>query len=302
MEKRHPNLKNINDEEQRQKPKYADSSNIFSFINNYIEWMQDEWLTAKRTYTRKEQIDHVLNELDDSFKEAKQSMREDIRLLNLNSDNPKPFPQKLHVDEKLGPYIMSILSPTTRDKIYDTITIDISDDDSDTDNNTPMIRALKKGDRNKGTFNPKQRGQNNSYGQRKDTKWAKNIKWEIQPGEQCPACGKCNHNVYKTGCPSLSQFAVCKEFYDKTPKELLDSVIDSYKQYQKELKEKLRQQRNNDRKAIRTLTERYQNDDDIAEIKKTFFKAYVDDYPEEQFLESNPYCTLEDEDNDDNHA
>ena len=49
--------------------------------------------------------------------------------------------------------------------------------------------------------------------------WADKIEWKIMPGETCPACLKNNHNVYKTGCPSLLVFAACSNFYHKTPKE-----------------------------------------------------------------------------------
>ena len=122
----------------------------------------------------------------------------------------------------------------------------------------------------------------------------KDLKWEIIPGARCEACGKCNHNVYKTGCPSLAVFSACKDFYDKTPKDKLKPIIKSYDDYQKELQKKLRLRRNNDRRVLRAVAHDL-DDEDMTKLQDRLMDAYIIDNEDEQYLESNPYHILEDE-------
>jgi hypothetical protein len=128
-----------------------------------------------------------------------------------------------------------------------------------------------------------------------DTKWVDELKWEILPGEFCPACGKNNHNVYKTGCPALATFAYCKHFMDMTPRHKLEPVLKAYKQYQRDLGRKLRDCRNNDRRTLRALKAANWTNEDINEVKDTLFVDYKRDYLDEQYVTQNPLDDLEDE-------
>ena len=126
------------------------------------------------------------------------------------------------------------------------------------------------------------------------TEFAKEIKWEIIPGAKCEACNKSNHNVYKTGCPSLAVFCACKDFYDKTPKDKLKPVLKAFEEYQTELRKKLRQRRNNDRCVLRAVAHEV-DDKDMTKLQDTLMDAYVKDHADKQYLESNPYHILEEE-------
>ena len=64
---------------------------------------------------------------------------------------------------------------------------------------------------------------------------------------------------------------------------------------QKELAKKLRDRRNSDKRAIRTLAAEY-DDEDVAKIKKTFFNRYLEDFKDEQYCMENPYEDLNPED------
>ena len=277
MKKRHPALKDIRNETSITAPKFKTARSIFTFLNEYIEWLQDEKIRNNRQYTQKEQLDYILNELDSTYDLAKTSIREDIHMLNLNSTNPKPFPAHLTVDEDFALYIISLLPHDDQSSIYNAITAD-------------MMTATSNAKINK-VDGPRQKNNKNKT----NSTWAKEIKWELLPGETCPACLKNNHNVYKTGCPTLATFAACSEFYKKTPKEKLEPVLQSYKQYQKELAKKLRDRRNSDKRAIRTLAAEY-DDEDVAKIKKTFFNRYLEDFKDEQYCMENPYEDLNPED------
>ena len=274
MKKRHPALKDIRNETSTTAPTFKNARSIFTFLNEYIEWLQDEKLRNNRQYTQKEQLDYIINELDSTYELAKTSLREDIHMLNLNSNNPKPFPAHLTVDEDFALYIISLLPQDEQSSLYNAIAADMMTETSKA--------KVTKVDGPKEKYNKKNKN---------DSSWAKNIKWEILPGESCPACLKNNHNVYKTGCPTLATFAACSEFYKKTPKEKLEPVLQSYKKYQKELATKLRERRNNDKRAIRTLAAEY-DDEDIATIKTTFYNRYLEDFKDEQYCMENPYADL----------
>jgi hypothetical protein len=100
--------------------------------------------------------------------------------------------------------------------------------------------------------------------------------------------------VYSTGCPTLATYCACKEFYDKTPKEKLIPVQKQYEKYLGELRKKMKQRRNDDRKTLKRiqLKNEYENDD-MAILKKTYFENYIEDYAEEQFLDENPFENLD---------
>ena len=113
-------------------------------------------------------------------------------------------------------------------------------------------------------------------------------KWDIIPGARCPACNKNNHNVYKTGCPSLAVYTKCKQFHEKHTDEEIAPVIEAYNKYQKELNRKLKERRNNDCRMIRTLHQNNYPDNEINDLKEDLFQQYKSDFPEEQYNHDKP--------------
>lgn len=291
MKKRHPNLREIKDETKTEKPKFTSEYTIFTFVNAYLEWLHDEKLRNKREYTQKEQLDHIMSELDNTFDDAKSSIRKDIKELNLDGLHPKPFPDNLTVNEELPLYIISLLSSEQQEEIYNDAAAKLIEGEGTSSGAT--INVAKTTFKNNYRNNKKQSFTKNNNNQAKD-KWAEKIEWKIIPGATCEACNKANHNVYETGCPQLATFAICKDFHDKTDPEKLRPVIQAYKKYRKDLNSKLKQRRNNDRKTIRTLAAAY-DEDDISNIKQTLYNSYLEDFKDEQYCMSNPYNTIEDE-------
>lgn len=280
MKKCHPHLRDkaVKQSIDVPKPTMSDGVNIFKFINSYIEWLHDEMLRNNRSYTKIEQLNHVLSQLsDEPFEQAKKSIERDIEDLHLNSRNPKPVPSHLEVNARLGLYIVELLPSDKQQSVYDDIASQIQRDTAD----SPVIRKVRDGK----TWN--------SHTKR-DTSWAKDIKWEIMPNEQCPACQRYNHNVYKTGCPQLATFANCQKFMKTIPKDKVDVILEEFNNYQKTLNKSKRQRRNNDRRTIKALAETY-DEEDIAQVKKTLFNKYLEDFKDEQYCVENPYESLDNE-------
>ena len=281
MEPKHPNLKITSNRKAPKEPTFTDYASIYEFIDAYIDWCDDEIIRANRQYTDREKIDHIRDELSAAFHTAKFKIK--CKLDELDADLDKPFPMNLKLNEKLAKYIVSLLPDDDKVNINKLAT---SASISRLENQRPPYRKDKYNDK------PRQ-----PYGKTasNDTKWADNLKWEIIPDAKCPACGKINHNVYKTGCPELARFAACKDFYDKTPNDKLQPFLKAYKQYQSNLARKMKDRRNNDRRILRTLKAEY-DDEDIAKIKVSLFKEYKSDFKEEQYLVDNPFDDLTDED------
>ena len=277
MKKSHPHLKdhNVKKGTKTSKPTMT-GVNLFKYINNYVEWLHDEKLRNGRKYMPLEQLMDVLDQLDDeAFEEAKKNIEEKIESLNLNSRDPKPIPEYLHVNSKLGLYIVDQLPLDTQSMIYNEIATQLM---HETSSSTPVVNKV----------NSQRYPKPNK---KSDTSWAKILKWEIMENKTCPACLRNNHNVYKTGCPTLATFAACKEFYKTAPKDKLEVTKDEFQKFQKEQSKKKRQRWNEDKRAIRTLAEIY-DDDDIAQVKKTFFNQYLHDFKDEQFCIEHPYEDL----------
>jgi hypothetical protein len=290
MKKRHPNLKDVINRTTPSAPIFKHYTNIHLFIQSYIEWIHDEQLRGGRTYDDKEKLDHVINNLDERFNIALHKIETMVDKLYADPFNPIPFPPHLQLSNELGMYITDLIP---------------DDKKEDLTNNIPTIHALTRSQYRNKTKDVKSPSdlQRKTYSSRsgntdKNTnKWAETLEWKVLPGIQCPACKKNNHNVYSTGCPALSLFCACKEFYDKTPKDKLEPVKAAYVKYQKELGQKLRERRNNDRRTLRLLADNY-NTDDVAEMKKLMFDKYKSDYDDEQYVTQNPYddfLTTEDE-------
>lgn len=267
MEPKHPNLKITSNRKAPKEPSFTDYTSIYEFLDAYIEWCEDEIIRANRRYTDREKIDHIRDELSSAFQTAKYKIK--CKLDELDADFDKPFPTNLILNEKLAKYIVSLLPEGDKANINKIILC-------------PEINKTE----HRPQYPPKKANEN---------KWADNLNWEILPGARCPACHKSNHNVYKTGCPELARFAVCKEFYDKTPDAQLQPVIREYKKYQATLSKKMKERRNSDRRTLRTLKSAY-DDDDLVKIKSSLFNEYKSDFMEEQYLTENPLDYLDDED------
>jgi hypothetical protein len=281
MKKRHPNLKDVINRTTPSAPIFTHYTNIHLFIQSYIEWIHDEQLRGGRTYDDKEKLDHVINNLDDRFQIAIHKIETIVDKLYADPFKPSPFPPQLQLSNELGMYITDLIP---------------DDKKEDLTNNVPTIHALtrsqyknRKHD-NKPSFdhNKKTYSSRSSNNDTTNNKWAETLEWKVLPGIQCPACKKNNHNVYSTGCPALSLFCACKEFYDKTPKDKLEPVKAAYLKYQQQIGKKLRERRNNDRRTLRLLADNY-NTDDVAEMKKLMFDKYKSDFEEEQYAQDNPY-------------
>jgi hypothetical protein len=103
------------------------------------------------------------------------------------------------------------------------------------------------------------------------------------------------------GCPAFAQFAICKDFYEKCSQQDLVKVKANFIEYQRSRRKLMNERKRTGRAAIRKFESKgaYDNDD-MAAVKLTFFECYKDDFKEEQFLETNPFddVTEEEQEND----
>ena len=76
-----------------------------------------------------------------------------------------------------------------------------------------------------------------------------------------------------------------------TPKDKLEPVIEQYKLFQKEQQAKKARRKNEDRRVLRTLSAKF-DDESMKDIKNTFFNKFLDDFAEEQYCLENPYEDL----------
>ena len=274
LKKRHPHLKDRINRKTPKAPEFRHYQSIHLFIQAYIEWIHDEDLRGGRTYDHKEQLDHILNNLDSRFQIATSKIEEKLDTIYADPHEPKEFPNHLKLTSKLGMYITDLIPDEKKE---------------DLTNNVPKIHAIT---RYQQKFNnQKNKGPHDKSNQPKtesSTSDPMKLNWKVIPGAVCPACKKNNHNVYTTGCPSLGLFSACKEFYDKTPKGTLQPIQDAYVQYQRELGKRLRERRNNDRRTLRTVADTY-GESDVATLKKALFDSYKSDNLDEQYITDNPY-------------
>ncbi len=278
MKRRHPRLKDVINRKTPATPQFKNYRNIHIFIQAYIEWLHDERLRGGREYDDKEQLDHALNNLDERFNIAIDKI--ETKLVQLYSDphDPQAIPSHLKVTSDLGIYIT--------DLIPDNKTEDLT-------NNVPKLHAMntrskyRNQPKNDKEATPRYRNSQQSSGEN-EANSSGQLEWKILPGAICPACKKNNHNVYRTGCPSLGLFAQCKEFYDSQPKHVIDKVKNSFQSYQRELGKKMKLRRNKDRHTLRTVAATYGNEE-MGALKDVLFEEYKNDFNEEQYLEENPY-------------
>lgn len=299
----HPRLKDINEEGKTiPAPIFQQYTTIFQFINAYQEWLQDEQLRdIPKEYSEREQIYHVLGCLDDRFAPMKLKIEQELRYIYADKTKQHSLPSHLQL-KNIGIYLKDGLPDVDINNDSPLATINKTkfqgrQRSHDTGYKSTNPYAQQKGDKDR--KNPKEhtttRSQyrNKREPHHKATHWADEIKWEILPNEQCPACLKQNHNVYKTGCPSLAVFCACQDFYNKTPSEKLKPVLQSYQQYQRELSHKMKDKRNEHRRSIKTLS--VYDSEDKDNMKQIFFDKYKSIFPDEQYRTDNPYNTLDEE-------
>jgi hypothetical protein len=178
---------------------------------------------------------------------------------DLDPGSLQTFPHELKLTPKLGKHIISMLDDDEQPKV-NRIRMTVKES-----------ALIMKTDSNSKNYNrPSYSKSKPSYSKSKQN-WSDSIKWEVLPGEKCSACLKNNHNIYKTGCPTFSQFTACKAFYDTCPTDKLKEVINAYKKYQRELSIKLKDRRNNDRCAIPALQAADYDLEDKENFKELFF-------------------------------
>ena len=286
MKKRHPKLRDIHDRSINtgHRPKYL--GNLFEFVDDNIEWLHDEKIRGRSNYSDKENINYIINALeDDRYDTARNKIETILEGVN-NKEQPKPFPEylKLHDDSDLGLAVLDMLKEEDKTSLMqDFITTSNSSGATINKVQTRSSSYSKIPQRNK--FPNKNDGykikndgykfKNDGYKNRRN-EWAPELQWERLEGATCPACGKSNHNVYRTGCPSLAVYCACKEFYDKTDKDKLVPVQKSFQKYQKELRHKIRARKSTDKMYLRRMSMEYDTED-MAKLKRTFAQQFTDD-------------------------
>jgi hypothetical protein len=288
MKRQHPHLKPIADTGTQVKPIFDENQSIYTFINAYIRWINDETLEG-RTYNDKDKIKYVLRNLDPStWQHVISKVESKLALIFLDETNPLPFPQELKLTPDLGITLLEYAPMLSRNDL----------ENANGNMTSPTINRLDPYNRkNKAPFEKKYKRNDKKYEHDND-KWADKLEWKIIPGAICPACKTNNHNVYETGCPTLAKFAACKEFYDKTPKDKLEPVKKSYWKYLSEIRRKMKESRNHTRKTLKFLNGSFESDE-INVLKEEFFRQYKEEYQEEQYRADNPFHNLDFE-NDDN--
>ena len=234
----------------------------------------------------------MLESLDTRFDDAIAKIRTQLTKLYTNPLQPEPFPDHLKLTTQLGRYIVKLLPIEQRGDLTNEVTrrakinrVSTRSSKRDSEDKAPPERK----NRPPKFINPKK----NKY---KADKEVKDLKWEVMVGEECPGCGKSNHNVYKTGCPSLAVFANCQEFYRKHKDEdIMPKVREAYKQYQKELRKKLRAKRNDTRGHLRVICDVTAGDSDVQYLKDLYFDTYKQNNPKEQYETNNFFNNLDDE-------
>ena len=274
---KHPKMKEIIDgeEESRREPVFADFNNIYEFINAYIEWITDEKLRGRPFYSDREKINYVLTQLDSNYSTAIKKIQLMLADVYANPLQPKAFPPQLKLTPVLGLYIVKLLDTSQR------VAIEQQNSSSGT------IKAVR---------NPYQQRAKKEK-EKKKVDFDLPLEWTVIPGARCTACGKSNHNVYSTGCPSLAIYANCKKFYDSMPKEKIQPIQDAFEKYQKEIRKKMKTRRNADRRVLRAVAPEM-DEDDMKLLQNKLMEDYKEDFLEDQYLDENPYLTLDDEKDD----
>lgn len=268
-------------------PQFRHFISINEFINAYRLWEKDE-LLQNRQYSDKDKIEHIIYSLDDRFQIAKDKILRQLELIFLDPLKPQPFPESLKLTPQLAITITNMI-PRSKYTLEELMN----------DNPEPRLHISEL--RNKGGSSPsiyktfdkqrikerRLRGSDNSS--HNWSQWKDKIKFRPMPvGTICEACGKPNHCVYETGCSALGTFMMCTEFFKTQPKEKLDMVLSSYKQYQED-RSKARKERIENDKTLLNLFKKEKSGKKFSKIKRTYVKKFYDDFPDAYHDNDSPY-------------
>ena len=270
----HPNLKAPTTDCSPTKPRFEKYNNIHTFINAFVIWINDEIVKGRR-YSDQENISYILSNLDDRFDKAKSKIERAVTE-GCDPQNKSKFPFKWTLTNKsLSLDILKEIPQEDRD------TIDFSNTVS-----FDQLPSVHKVSSRKSFYND---SISRSYRKDRDFRtksstdsskhrWAKTLKWKYIPGAFCQACGKNNHDVYETGCPTLATFCNCKAFFDQHDPNEIQPVIDAFQEYQKS-------RRDDKQRAKKYYGKLLQNmDGDKSSVKKAVHTAYYTDFPEDEKL------------------
>jgi hypothetical protein len=129
MKKRHPRLKDVIIMETPPTPSFKHYGNIHIFIQAFIQWLHDEKLRNYCEYSDKEKLDHVLNNLNKSFKIALLKIEKKINSLYADTLDPQPLSLHLQVTNDLRMYITNLIPNDKKDDL--------------TNRNVPKLFAVK---------------------------------------------------------------------------------------------------------------------------------------------------------------
>ena len=293
MKRIHPRLKrNVVEFDQglTTMPRFDEYTTIHKFINAIVIFRQDE-LQNGRSYTTKDLLTHIASTLDERFETAVEVIKKELKLAFTNKSHPKPIPEYLNIDSELAITIIDMLDSDEKDR------------DLTNPNPKPRGRStINRLNTSKGDYQPSYRKQSDKPKSYKgsDTKWADELHWKIIEGAECPGCKRSNHNVYSTGCPAFAQFAICQEFYNKCPPKQLEKVKSKFTEYQRDRRQQMKERKRTGKATIKKFVSKGYDEEDMAQVKLAFFESYKDDFKEEQYLKTNPFDNL-DQDDDTDH-
>ena len=104
------------------------------------------------------------------------------------------------------------------------------------------------------------------------------------PGAECSACGQNNHEIYTTGCPAMAIFCRCQKFYNSVDPELLEPVLEQFKQFKAEQRKRQAAKKREYKRSIKAL----KDCSGQPLIRKVFFDQYLAEFPEAE-LSPNPF-------------
>ena len=257
----HPKLKTITDYKTMEKPTFHKCHDIHSFIADYIEWLNEEFLINTWTYTDKENINYILKELDERFTTAKSKIETEVNSIYAIPSRPKEFPEYLKISSELSIYIMDLIPEEEQSRI-------------DYTNQQAIVNKVNASSGYKQKYKKK-----DSFNKPVDPDWSSKIKWELIPGANCSACGQNNHEVYKTGCLALAVFCKCKKFYEQTEAKHLLPILNQFAQFKAE-QQKKQASRQKELKGTFKLLQGCGKDNEIKEAIK---QQYLNEFPEEMY-------------------
>lgn len=110
----HPHLKSISDQGTRNKPVFHVNHTIYTFINEYIRWIQDE-LLQNRSYLDRDKIKYVIFNLPPlSWATAITKVEAMLAQIYANDLHPLPFPNSLTLTPDLSLTLLDFIPQSER--------------------------------------------------------------------------------------------------------------------------------------------------------------------------------------------